>query len=989
MDATNWNAAQIVTVTGLNDYSTTPSQTYQISGSASSTDTNYNGMAMTPVTVTNIATGITIAGNSFLVVEDNNIVRVNSLTGAVIATYPTGVANDGLASGPDGSLYVADYYNNQILQFNATGTFVTSFGAGQLNSPQGLAFGPDQNLYVTDLNNSVQTFSPNGTFLGTFISAGSGGLANAKNIVWGPDGNAYVSSYSNSEVIRYNGTTGAFMNVFATGGGGFEDIAFGPDNNLYVAGYGNSAVYRYSGTNGALLGTFVSGIATPYGLRFDPAGNLDVSSRSTGQIEVYDGTTGALRGTLVAGLTNPAYIATTTSLVTSETGTSANFSVVLNNQPTADVTITFSSTMPTQGTMSPSTLTFTTANWNVAQSITITGLDDQLVNGDQTYQINGSVASADANYDGMVINPVIVVNQEADSATTTTVTSSNNPRVYGQAVTFTATVSAVGPGMPTGTVTFYDGAANLATVALSGGTANYTTSTFLAGNHGISADYNGATFFVTSVSSTLSQNITPATLTVTADDVSKVYGQANPSFTDTIAGYVNGDNASVVSGSPSLTSTATAASGVGTYTITAAQGSLSAANYTFAFSNGTLTVTPATLTVTADDVSKVYGQANPSFTDTIAGYVNGDNASVVSGSPSLTSTATAASGVGTYTITAAQGSLSAANYTIAFSNGTLTVTPALLTVTADDVSKVYGQANPSFTDIIAGYVNGDNASVVSGSPSLTSTANASSGVGTYTITAAQGSLSAANYTFVFTNGTLTVTPGATPTPLPVTSPNAISLPSSLGASVSSSAQPSASEGKSSSTNTSGPSIGVVSQAPSAHNSDIPTSQNSDAGAIQSTTAGADNRKMSFQWIVGPQSPAKTEQERDSNQVFVPPPPPPVDFDLSSVTAGTTGSQGGRPDELTGAFLRSMLDDMDGSSQAQEADEPMGVFVSTGLIASAGYVLLNTRTGFWLLSLMASRPLWKQFDPLEILYAWEEENTEKTETREETLLSLVD
>ena len=63
-------------------------------------------------------------------------------------------------------------------------------------------------------------------------------------------------------------------------------------------------------------------------------------------------------------------------------------------------------------------------------------------------------------------------------------------------------------------------------------------------------------------------------------------------------------------------------------------------------------------------------------------------------------------------------------------------------------------------------------------------------------------------------------------------------------------------------------------------------------------------------------------------------------------------------------------------------------IGTGLIASAGYMLLNTRTGFWLLSLMASRPLWKQFDPLEILYSWEEESMER-ETKEETLLSLVD
>src|SRR5205085_2210565 len=65
----------------------------------------------------------------------------------------------------------------------------------------------------------------------------------------------------------------------------------------------------------------------------------------------------------------------------------------------------------------------------------------------------------------------------------------------------------------------------------------------------------------------------------------------NPSFTATITGFVNGDNAGVVSGSAGLTTTATPASPAGTFPITAARGSLSAANYTFAFVNGTLTVT--------------------------------------------------------------------------------------------------------------------------------------------------------------------------------------------------------------------------------------------------------------------------------------------------------------------------------------------------------------------------------------------------------------
>src|SRR5213079_3470270 len=122
-----------------------------------------------------------------------------------------------------------------------------------------------------------------------------------------------------------------------------------------------------------------------------------------------------------------------------------------------------------------------------------------------------------------------------------------------------------------------------------------------------------------------------------------------------------------VTGSPSLTTTATATSSVasGPYTITAAVGTLAAGNYTFSFANGELTVTKASLTVTADDKSRVYGDANPVFTASYGGFKNGETlaTSGVTGSPSLTTTATGTSAIGSYAITAGAGTLAAPNYT--------------------------------------------------------------------------------------------------------------------------------------------------------------------------------------------------------------------------------------------------------------------------------------------------------------------------------------
>ncbi len=179
----------------------------------------------------------------------------------------------------------------------------------------------------------------------------------------------------------------------------------------------------------------------------------------------------------------------------------------------------------------------------------------------------------------------------------------------------------------------------------------------------------------TTATASVSLVVNKAGLTVAASDAGRIYGTANPAFTSTITGFVNGDTqASAVTGAPDLTTAATTTSPAGTYPITAALGTLAATNYTFTFVNGTLTVNKAPLTVTANDAARPYGAANPAFTSTITGFVNGDTqASSVTGAPDLTTAATTTSPVGTYPITAALGTLAATNYTFTFVNGTLTV----------------------------------------------------------------------------------------------------------------------------------------------------------------------------------------------------------------------------------------------------------------------------------------------------------------------------
>src|SRR5690554_2067519 len=264
--------------------------------------------------------------------------------------------------------------------------------------------------------------------------------------------------------------------------------------------------------------------------------------------------------------------------------------------------------------------------------------------------------------------------------------------------------------------------------------------------------------------SLLTANIEKAILTVQAEDQTRIYGDANPEFTQTITGFVNNEGMSVVSGNAQGNSTASATSNVGQYPITANLDGLSADNYDFVASttDGTLTIDKAILTVQAENQSRIYGDANPEFTQTITGFVNNEGMSVVSGNAQGNSTASATSNVGKYAITANLDGLSADNYDFVASttDGTISIDKAILTVQAENQSRIYGDANPEFTQTITGFVNNEGMSVVSGNAQGNSTASATSNVGQYAITANLDGLSADNYDFVAstTDGIFSITP---------------------------------------------------------------------------------------------------------------------------------------------------------------------------------------------------------------------------------------
>jgi len=249
--------------------------------------------------------------------------------------------------------------------------------------------------------------------------------------------------------------------------------------------------------------------------------------------------------------------------------------------------------------------------------------------------------------------------------------------------------------------------------------------------------------------------VNQASVNITASSPSVIYGAAVPTITPSFGPFQNGDNSSVLTTQPTCVTAYTVTSNAGSSPSTSCSGAV-AANYTFTYTNGSVTVGQASVNITASSPAVTYGAAVPTITPSFGPFQNGQNSSVLTVQPICTTAYLPTSNVGSSPSTSCSGA-AAVNYSFTYTNGSVTIGQAPLTVTANNATMAVGAALPTFTASYSGFVNGQNASVLSGSPSLTTPATSSSPAGTYPIWAALGSLTAQNYSFsTFVNGTLSI-----------------------------------------------------------------------------------------------------------------------------------------------------------------------------------------------------------------------------------------
>ncbi len=294
-----------------------------------------------------------------------------------------------------------------------------------------------------------------------------------------------------------------------------------------------------------------------------------------------------------------------------------------------------------------------------------------------------AIYSGDGNFTSGT-SPTVTQSVQPDYSTTS-ISSQPDPTVYGQPVTFTATVQDVAPGtaVPTGTVTFMNGSTALGTVKLLGGEATFTFKTLPAGSDSITAVYNGDSTIAPSTSPVLTQTVNQdgTTATVTSNRNPSVYGQA-VKFTATVAAEAPG-------------------SGTPTGTVTFMDGSTTLG--TENLSGGKATLKTSALGLGVQSITVVYSGDSNFLTSTSAVLnqtVNQDatttsiasslNPSTYGEKVTFTATVTASapgSGMPTGTVTFMDGSTMLGTGTL--SGGVVTFSTSSLSVGTHSITAVY------------------------------------------------------------------------------------------------------------------------------------------------------------------------------------------------------------------------------------------------------------------------------------------------------------
>jgi hypothetical protein len=425
----NWNVAQTVTITGVDDKIAEGAHTGAITHSAASTDAAYNGLSVAGVTAQ---------------ITDNDTAGVQITQSGGTTNVAEGGATDSytvvLTSQPTANVTVTVAPNSQVSVDKTTLTFTSS------------NWNVAQTVTVTAVNDALVEGNHTGTITHTVASSDSNysGLAVAGVTAQITDNDSttagvQITQSSGSTNVTEGGATDSYTVVLSTQPTANVTIAVAPSSQVSV----DKTTLTFTPSNWNVAQTVTVTAVNDNVAEGAHAGTITHTAASTDA---------AYNGLSVAGVTaqitdndtaGVQIVQSGGSTSVAEGGATDSYTVALTSQPTANVTVAVAPS--SQVSVDKTTLTFTPSNWNVAQTVTVTAVNDNVAEGAHTGTITHTAASSDARYNGLAVAGVTAQITDNDTAGLQITQSGGSTNVTEGAATDSYTVALT--SRPTANVT--------------------------------------------------------------------------------------------------------------------------------------------------------------------------------------------------------------------------------------------------------------------------------------------------------------------------------------------------------------------------------------------------------------------------------------------------------------------------------------------------------------------------------------------------------
>ncbi|KKU45022.1 MAG: FG-GAP repeat protein, partial [Microgenomates group bacterium GW2011_GWA2_46_7] len=393
--STNWNVPQTITVGAVDDALVEGNHNAAISHTAVSTDPIFNGITVANVTVN---------------IVDNDGATVN------ISNYNLSVAEGGATATYDITLGPLTPASNVRVDF-VDGVHVTAVDSANPTNSYVIFTPANYNVAQTILVTAVDDLNIEGNHSTTIAHSTVSVDPNynsltilpvAVNITDNDSPGVNITESAGNTAVTEGGASDSYDVVLGAQPSANVNVAISNDANVTVV----PASLTFTSVNWNVAQT-VTVTAVDNSIA-DGNRTSVVAHSATSSDSNYNGI--SVSNVSVAVSDNDAIGATITdSLNVTEGGTTDTYTVVLNSQPTGNVVITISPNA--QITVSPSVLTFTSANWNVPQTVIVTAVNDSAVEGTpHTGIITYAVASSDSSYNGISLANSVVSITDNDSA---------------------------------------------------------------------------------------------------------------------------------------------------------------------------------------------------------------------------------------------------------------------------------------------------------------------------------------------------------------------------------------------------------------------------------------------------------------------------------------------------------------------------------------------------------------------------------------------